>query len=145
MPTSHNAHALIGSASLESLPTAKHLQATLHEIQEWFEMEDVVKIAQKASRLVEAKKDGAHRLTTFYEGQVVLLDGVVGEIRGLEANSKVEINFLPYTMVAMVSSSTSIWKLDHGTKLRKGRRKDVTFVAWVVHDALATTIRVHIS
>ena len=90
-------------------------------VQAWLASEGLSQVRAKEQRVAAARKAGCERVQGLYEGQIVVLsDGSVGEVRGLEWSRHVgsEVGILPYELVRMQSRSSSEWCLRHSSVIK---------------------------
>ena len=99
-------------------------------------------VRAKKARLKTAQADGVARLSMLYEGQLVLVDGIVAEVRNLEKAHNESIFVLPYTLIAHETPSSSKWHLAHHNKLHEVPRSAVLPVDWTWNSA-AGVVTVH--
>ena len=124
----------------------KSLHKANKSIHEWLADEGVSQVRGKQQQLRSCAETAKDRLKNLFEGQLVLFDGTVAEVRGLEKDcGEDNVCVLRYTHVSMDSScaSASTWRLEHHTRVEVTARSNVNPVDWS-WDASTVTVTVHI-
>jgi hypothetical protein len=125
------------NASMHDMQMRKATEATAA----WFNNKGGHDAKTKQKILSEAHRAAASRMLAGYEGQVVLADGHVAEVRGLEKADEQFVYVLPYEHIRQVTATSSEWKLLATSHLLKARRTSVKPVAWSVHmTTMITTV-----
>ena len=136
-----------GTGYVTRMPTThqeKQLQNVTLALHKWLKDAGCGQgVRAKKARLKHAQTEGISRLTALYEGQLVLVDGIVAEVRGLEKAHGEFVFVLPYSLVKHETPSSSLWHLTHQSKLRTVPRSSVLPADWTWH-ATAGCATVHI-
>ena len=104
-------------------------------VHEWLSEQGASQVRQKQKHLAEIKAATADRLKQGYEGQVVMVDGTVAEVRGLmtpECTSSADsVCVLPYDLVSRESRSQTTWQLSHTAQLKLVKEDELRLVDWL--------------
>ena len=98
----------------------------------WFDNKDAHNVRTKKELLSASLRAAQERLKQLYEGQMIMYDGHLAEVRGLEKADESQVFVLPYEHVENLSTSSSAWKLSATSRVQRVSRTAVSPVDWKV-------------
>ena len=133
----HAACWLPSSIDRHSQQRVAKLEAVTNALRQWWKKD-------RRGALASAQKAARVRLQGRFEGQLVLHDGQVMEVRGLERASRDTITVLPYELIdGSPSPSRSLWQLRHNSELKSVPRHGLRSVDWTLPSRFTADIMVH--
>ena len=119
---------------LSSSQYEKRLRKGAEAVQDWLKTEGASQVRQKQKLLAATNAAATQRLSSGYEGQVVLANGAVSEVRGLLTpvvkSSADSVYVLAYELVSRTSRSQTIWQLSHSAQIKLVKTEDLQLVEW---------------